>query len=583
MSIYTIPALISFWVLIFLGFFIYFRDVKNKSNRIFFILCVVLALYAFAEFMYRQADSVKEAALWIRLAGFWLFTPAFFLHYTVIFTEKSGLLRKWYSFVLFYGPAAGLYYVGTFTDIYIGKPVLKYWGYTYPIAANHIPFIIGSAISVLYGLASCVILLKYLLDTKNEIKKRQSWYIIVAILYLIVSSLLTEIFPRVFAYEIPEMNTSTLTVFIIILTLAIHKYKLFILEPSAVSDKILSTLGEAVFLIEPGGRIASANPAAFVLSAAKKRQVVGSSIDLYLREPGVKEWLFAGNAGVGAALDSKISGLDGISIPVRLTRSELSDTLGRRYGIVLCCRDITQFREVQHKLQDSVRRLSVSNRELERFAYNLSHDLRTPLNKINTYIDFLTSRHRQGLCPEAGEYLANASKEIGNMKEIIEGLMVYSKLQTDPFTSGMTDLNEALGETISGLRGEIDKNRADIKAGRLPVVMGDKAQLTLLFKNLLDNALKFRGELPPAVNISAEKKEKEWIITVADNGLGIRPEDADRIFEIFQKSMSAEEIQGAGIGLAVSKAIIERHNGRIWAGPAGGGGSVFSFALPASD
>ena len=237
------------------------------------------------------------------------------------------------------------------------------------------------------------------------------------------------------------------------------------------------------------------------------------------------------------------------------------------------------------KLEQIQTELEESNERLEQFASAASHDLQEPLRMISSYLQLIENRYANELdenCQEFIEYAVDGSER---MKEMIDGLLEYSRVETrgDPFKP--VDLNQILEDVRKNLEMQFVETEADVEVEQLPHVEGDTSQLQQLFQNLLSNAVEYSGEKPPQITVSAEgdSDRDKWIISVRDEGIGIDLDDQERIFEVFQRLHSHKECSGTGIGLALCKRIVERHNGEIWVNSEPGQGSTFSFTLPAVD
>ncbi|MGQ0698789.1 MAG: ATP-binding protein [Panacagrimonas sp.] len=227
--------------------------------------------------------------------------------------------------------------------------------------------------------------------------------------------------------------------------------------------------------------------------------------------------------------------------------------------------------------------LERSNQELQQFAYIASHDLQEPLRAIGGFSGLLARRYRGKLDAQAEEYLGFLTEAATRMQRMIVDLLDYSRLGHNPRSFQTMQLRDALDAALSLLQASVQELHAEFDIAELPTLQGDSQQLTQLFQNLIGNALKFHGEAAPHIAISSERVGNEWIVAVRDNGIGIPPEQAAEVFQIFRRLHSQEQYPGTGIGLAVCKRIVERHRGRIWAEPnAEGPGSTFRFSLPAS-
>ncbi|MCU4971135.1 PAS domain S-box protein [Halobacteria archaeon AArc-m2/3/4] len=241
---------------------------------------------------------------------------------------------------------------------------------------------------------------------------------------------------------------------------------------------------------------------------------------------------------------------------------------------MLVVQDVTERKEYERQLEES-------NERLEQFAYAASHDLQEPLRMVTSYLQLLDQRYTDDLDEDAREFIEFAVDGAERMREMIEGLLEYSRVDTqgDPFES--VDLEMVLSDVQDDLQLQIEESNAEITAESLPRVEGDPGQLRQVFQNLLDNAIEYSGDEPPQVHVAVERDGAMWEVSVHDEGIGIDPDEADRIFDVFQRLHSQEEHSGTGIGLALCRRIIERHDGKIWVESSPGEGATFSFTVPA--
>jgi PAS domain S-box-containing protein len=254
----------------------------------------------------------------------------------------------------------------------------------------------------------------------------------------------------------------------------------------------------------------------------------------------------------------------------------IRDEQGNVVNVLEGITDITERKRMEEELR-------CSNEELEQFAYVVSHDLQAPLRMVKSWLELLEKRYRDELDEKASEYINHAVDGTERMEEMIQALLDLSRVETRGDKFAPTDCEAVLNDVLNDLRMSIGEAEAEVTHDPLPTVMADKAQLAQVFQNLIANTIKFRREgVPPRVHVSAEQEGDEWVFSVEDNGIGIDPEQADRIFQIFQRLHTDEEYPGLGIGLALCKRIAERHGGRIWVESEVGEGSTFSFTIPTS-
>ena len=253
---------------------------------------------------------------------------------------------------------------------------------------------------------------------------------------------------------------------------------------------------------------------------------------------------------------------------------------GQYYGRIWYFRDITESKRAEEKLRLTLRDLARSNKDLEQFAYVASHDLQEPLRMVSSYTQLLARRYQGQLDATADKYIHYAVDGAGRMQSLIEDLLAYSRVGTRAQGFAPADCTAVLGQALANLKAAIEQSGAVVTHDALPVVVHDQSLLVQLFQNLIGNAIKFHVAAPPRVHVSAEQKGGEWVVAVRDNGIGIDPQYAERIFTIFRRLHTNEEYAGTGIGLAICKKIVERRGGRIWVESQPGTGSTFYFTVP---
>lgn len=282
----------------------------------------------------------------------------------------------------------------------------------------------------------------------------------------------------------------------------------------------------------------------------------------YLHESYVWEFQNEVNGRWYRCADKAIQWING-----RLVRFELAS-------------DITPLKDAEERLEQAVIDFERSNKELEQFAYVASHDLQEPLRMVASYTELLKERYEGQLDEKADKYIGYAVDGAKRMQRLISDLLVLSRVNTRGKELVPVDCRDLCQKVVHGMQHQISESGAEIVAAELPVVNGDDVQLFQLFQNMLSNALKFRGAGHPVVELSAVKRDKFWEFSCRDNGIGIEPQFADRIFVIFQRLNERDLYPGTGIGLAVAKKIVERHGGSIWLDTDYQAGSLFKFTLP---
>ena len=363
---------------------------------------------------------------------------------------------------------------------------------------------------------------------------------------------------------------------------------------------IVDSVVDAIITISPRGNIESFNTAAEKIFGYSAEEVMGKNVkmlmpapyqqehDGYLqnyRESGRKKIIGIGREVVGKRKD-------GSTFPMELAVSEVQLKEQRLFtGVV---RDITERKEAEQQqaalnmkiafqaqeIAQNNTALKNSNEELKQFAYVASHDLQEPLRKVNSFCQLLQDEYSDQLDENAQSYIRFAVDGAKRMRNLVSDLLDFSRVETQGKPLEPTDVNEAYCQAIENLRLNIEENDATITADPLPSIQADRDQLVRLFQNLIGNAIKYRGESPPEIQVRVQEQDFEWVISIQDNGIGMESQYYERIFVMFQRLHARDEYTGTGIGLAICKRIVDRLNGRIWVESEPGTGSTFFISVP---
>ncbi len=338
----------------------------------------------------------------------------------------------------------------------------------------------------------------------------------------------------------------------------------------------------AMFLSTPEGLISTWNLGVEKTFGYSEQEWIGQDVSLIFTEEdraaGIVEQELRTAAERGRCVDLRWHRRkDGSRVYMTGVLKGLRDKEGTLIGYSKVFLDDT----ARKQLEDA---LTQSNIDLQQFAFVASHDLQEPLRTISSFAELLNERYRDRLDPEADKILGFVMDAAERMGKLISDLLAYSQLAQNEGRVASVHLDEDVETAKSLLRTSIEATGAVITHGPLPNIQLDRNQMVRVFGNLLGNAIKFRkrGE-PPRIHVSAELKEKEWVLRVADNGIGFAPEQAETIFAPFTRLHSTREYPGSGIGLAACKRIVERYGGRIGAESKLGEGSTFWFTVPVSD
>ena len=335
--------------------------------------------------------------------------------------------------------------------------------------------------------------------------------------------------------------------------------------------------------IGPDGKITDVNYSTEAVTGYSRDELIGTDFSDYFTEPenarkGYQQ-VFQDEKVFNYALEIKHK--KGNVTPVLYNASVYRDEAAGVIGVFAAARDITERKQAEEKLKETIEELERSNDELQQFAYITSHDLQEPLRTIASYTQLIERRYKDKLDSDADDFIEFIVEAAVRMKDMIQGLLYYSRVGTMGGELRSTNTEKLLEIVISNLNAAIEENEVTITHDDLPVVVADEGQLVQLFQNIISNAIKFRKDDEyPRIHISAHKSANEYVFSVADNGIGIESQYFSRIFEVFKRLHTRVEYEGTGIGLSISKRIIERHNGRMWVESEFGEGATFYFTIP---
>ena len=349
---------------------------------------------------------------------------------------------------------------------------------------------------------------------------------------------------------------------------------------------IVEHADDGIYTVTSAGVITSWNQGAERLYGYSEAEIIGQIVTL-LAPPGLKEETLGLihetlSTGQTARAETIRARKDGALVEIALSLSPVRDAAGTITAAATIAQDITARKRAEKRLAEQTRKLEATNRELEQFAYVASHDLQEPLRKVSSFCQLLAQEYQGRLDGEADQYIGYVVDGAHRMQQLIDDLLTYSRIGRTGEGATDVDCNEVMRRVQLDLAAAIEETGAQVVTGELPTVRGELPRLVQLFENLVGNAIKFRGREAPRVEVSAARGDGEWEFSVADNGIGIEPQYADRVFTVFQRLHSRDEYPGTGIGLAICKKIVETHGGKIWLSPQPGSGTRFCWTIPAA-
>ncbi len=362
-------------------------------------------------------------------------------------------------------------------------------------------------------------------------------------------------------------------------------------ETSRLLASIVQSSDDAIFSKDLNGIITSWNSGAERIFGYPAQEMIGKSIGIIF-PPDRKDELprIMQRVERGERIDhyeTVRQTKNGELLNVSLAISPMQDPVGRITGASVISRDITeQVRAADHlaqlnaDLQRSNQVLALTNQDLERFAFIASHDLQEPLRMITAYSQLLIKSYPGQFGSEAGTFVANIVDGTTRMRDLLADLLAYTEIRgRDEEPLEVIDLNVVIDDVRQNLKAAIEESGAVLTSDRLPLLHAHHAHFQSLFQNLIGNAIKYRGQQPPRIHVSAQELDGKMRFAVSDNGIGIDPEYHSQIFEVFRR-LHGRKIPGTGVGLAICQRVVERYGGRIWVESRAGQGATFFFTLP---
>lgn len=364
----------------------------------------------------------------------------------------------------------------------------------------------------------------------------------------------------------------------------IHERKRAALE-SSLLGAIVDSCDDAIVSKDLTGVITSWNRGAERLFGYTAAEAIGQSVSMLIPAERLQEEpTILAQLRLGQRVDHFETirvRKDGSRLNISLTISPVKDADGRIVGASKVARDITESVRNEQALREANIALERANADLQQFAYSASHDLQEPLRMVAAFSQLLRRKFAGELGPEGDEYIGYTIEGAVRMDSLLRDLRMYTQVSTtEAALLHEVDADAVLDKALGNLEISIKESGASIRRTALPQVRIHEFQLQQVFQNLIANAIRYRGGLPPQIDVSCSREDSHWLFSVKDNGIGIDPQFNQQIFGIFKRLHSASEYPGTGMGLAICRLVIERAGGRIWVDSKLGEGATFCFTIP---
>ncbi len=343
-------------------------------------------------------------------------------------------------------------------------------------------------------------------------------------------------------------------------------------------------MNEGVATLTSDGNIFYGNAQLAKLLKVPLEEITKHNLTEFISPQNLKIFEASLNRGLQgtSTFETDIRPADGTIVPVFASIKSLKNLK----GVYIVITDLSEHKhyeellETQKELKKTLNELKRSNAELEQFAYVASHDLQEPLRMVSSFTQLLEKRYKDKLDEDANDYIYFIVDGAKRMHELINDLLTYSRINTQEKEFKNVDLEAVLNQALINLIIPLEENEAVVTHDKLPIIKADYFQMLQLLQNLIENALKYRGDETPEIHIAYEEHKNKDILIIIDNGIGIAPQYHERIFNVFQRLHERTKYQGTGIGLSICKRILEKHGGKIWVESNTGKGAKFYCCFP---
>ncbi|MDB5280985.1 MAG: sensory transduction histidine kinase, partial [Bacteroidota bacterium] len=349
-------------------------------------------------------------------------------------------------------------------------------------------------------------------------------------------------------------------------------------EAQLTNESILRALPDWLYIINKNGEFTGTNNSSTLPDYIPDYGLIGRTFSDVLPEDISSRFKDALKEVTDSDIASSFEYFDTTIYKDRSFKAIIAPFKTNEYLVII--RDITDLKLAQNELVHKAKKLEQSNKELEEFAYVVSHDMKQPIRTIISYLTLLKKKHNDLLPEEAQEFVNFSIEGANKMSDLIRDILQYSRLDQQISLTSDISLNGIVNKVCKGLNDTIVANNAEVICDNLPLIKGNETMLTELFQNLIENGIKYNTNAKRTVKINVQEKGREWLFNISDNGIGFDQQYSQQIFKIFKRLHTDGEFQGTGIGLTICQKVVEKHGGTIWAESQKGKGSTFFFILP---
>jgi PAS domain S-box-containing protein len=567
---------------LYLAAYLVVKNHRSLLNLTCSAVILLFSLWSLSLVFVHDPSATREAAhLFYSIGSLaWASFASCVLWFIMVFVDNRKVLEsRWFYVALAVPPVVVIY--GQWAGHVAADYVLLPWGWAFVWSRSLWTYFFW-LYYVVYMSRGLYLLARQMREAGDPTRRKQASIIChTAVLPLVLATATDVVLPSLGIHAVPNLAPDFTIIWAVGLVLAIAKYGMLEITPSAAAEKIISTMSDALLLLDEKGRIALANDAATRLLSYGRDELKGVGIGrLFPGRLGETQGkpLKANDDVVGR--DYVLLTKTGDEIPVIFSSSVMKGTTGKIIGTVCVARDITERKRAEEAAKSYSTQLEAANEELRSFAYSVSHDLRAPLREVDGYSKALQEESGAELGDSARAYLDKMRAGTERMSRLVGGLLRLSRLAQSRMLREAVDLSAIAAGVIERLRRAEPGRDVEFVAKPGLAANGDAELLGVVLENLLGNAWKFTARKERArIEFGAEEADGEQSFFVRDNGAGFDMARAGGLFGPFQRLHSAEEFAGNGIGLATVQRIVRRHGGRAWAEGEPGKGATFRFTL----
>jgi PAS domain S-box-containing protein len=592
MTIWPFVHTFAVLVYLYLAVLIIIKNPRSTLNRVCSALMTCFALWSFMKIIaHNPLMDEKTVMIFEKIGSIgWIGWSSFGLWFFLLFTQRNRVLKSKLLYFLMFIPALLLIYKQWTESILIGHKKLPY-GWTGVWSESVWPTVFFVYYLVYIGIGF-YLLVDFWRKTDVPIQKKQARIIfLTGLVAFAIGSVIDNLFTVLNIHFIPDMANATTLIWAFGLVFAIAKYKFLAITPEVAADKILTTMMDALILLDQKGNIATANEAAQNLLGYPEAELKDKSLSsLFAKEDYQSAFLKRAIKGdMIKDLELAFRTKQGSFVPVTFSSSALRDEEGVFVGTICVAHDITRRKRKEGELRMAKEEAESASRIKSQFLASMSHEFRTPLNAIIGFSEVLEDKTFGDLNEKQVRYVNNILNSGHHLLQMINDVLDLSKIEAGKMEIDLSrvDIGELVEHSLVMVREKCAKDRIDLShhiSDDLDglAVMADERKLRQALFNLLSNAAKFTPD-GGKIEVEAKREGEEILVSVSDTGMGIKPEDQRRIFGEFEQveTKIGQKQHGTGLGLALTQRLVALHGGRIWVKSEGEGkGSIFTFSIP---